>query len=223
MLMVELLEALVVEQGDREWHRDYMLDPSGLIECCQSLAQYDGDTGVIRFSHETVQKFMRNQQLLSCRYVAQVCLSCLGFQEFEIRYGGKALYERYSRNRFAMYAATLWLQFVKGPLESDEAIGSTVLKLLEEEPTRYAILQLKIYELSGQLDGYVHKGQSLMHVLARVGLEELCIRYLKAKFEGYIFSRNRSRLMPIGKVRLMEILVQYFSQKMRSARLFSTS
>jgi hypothetical protein len=40
--------------------------------------------------------------------------------------------------------------------------------------------------------------------------------------DGGVFC-NRSRLMPLGKVRLMESLVQYFSQKMRCTRLFSTS
>jgi hypothetical protein len=186
MLMVELLEALVVEEGDRELHRDYILDPSDIVECCQSLVQYDGDTGVVRFSHETVQKFMRDQQLLSCRYIAQVCLTCLGFQEFATRCcGGKALYERYLRTRFATYAATLWPQFVK-QFESDDAIGPTIFKLLEEEPTRYAILQLERYDASAQRHGYVHKGQSMMHVLSRAGLEELCVCYLKAKFKGYV-------------------------------------
>jgi len=56
--MDELLEALVVEEGDQGLEQDYMLDAAAVIECCKSLVLYEESSGLVRFAHETVQTFI---------------------------------------------------------------------------------------------------------------------------------------------------------------------
>ena len=58
LLMDELLEALVVEDGDQDLQRDDMLQPTDVIECCKSLVVHEISTGLVRFPHYTVQEFI---------------------------------------------------------------------------------------------------------------------------------------------------------------------
>ena len=57
--MQELLEALVVDDGDLDLEFDYLLQPGDVIECCKSLVVHEASSGVARFSHYTVQDAAR--------------------------------------------------------------------------------------------------------------------------------------------------------------------
>ena len=64
LTMSELLEALVVEDAEPDDDiasiLENMLTPADIIECCKSLIIHDDQSGVVRFTHYTVQDFMES-------------------------------------------------------------------------------------------------------------------------------------------------------------------
>src|SRR5271154_5084295 len=118
LLMEELIEALVVEECDRDLERDCMLQPSQVIECCKSLVVYEAETRTVRFTHYTVQEFLVVNVLKSLERpvtIAKSCLTYLAFNVFSHRcLGGNAVIGRTELYRFAPYAALFWNDHVRG-------------------------------------------------------------------------------------------------------------
>ena len=68
--MDELLEALAIgptrmdcdendsDDGDQDLIHENMLQPFQVIECCKSLVLYEESSGLVRFTHYTVQEFI---------------------------------------------------------------------------------------------------------------------------------------------------------------------
>lgn len=57
--MKELREAIIVEEGDVELDEDDFIPEDEIIDICGSLVSYDAGSGVVSFSHEMVQKFLK--------------------------------------------------------------------------------------------------------------------------------------------------------------------
>src|SRR5271154_624078 len=63
--MEELLEALVVEELEQDLTLDEGLQdklaPSDVIDCCKSLVIYEKSSGLVRFTHFTVQEYIESK------------------------------------------------------------------------------------------------------------------------------------------------------------------
>lgn len=60
LLMNEPREVLSIETQlpDTELYPEFFFDPVQIIHCCQSLLEFDKSSGIVRFTHYTVQEFL---------------------------------------------------------------------------------------------------------------------------------------------------------------------
>ena len=115
--MIELREAVAVEDGYTDLEEDDLPDPSVIVECCCSLVTYEHTTGIVRFTHYTVAGFLESKDyILTTVDLARTCLTYLLFDVFE---DGPCCNEeefklRMRRYRFAEYIAQYWETYVRG-------------------------------------------------------------------------------------------------------------
>ena len=139
--MDELREALIVEPDDEELLRDYMFTAEFIIESCQSLVTYDKQTGIVRFTHYTIQEFIQRfgtGNLLSSIDIAKTCLT---YQDFALSAENNvpeavfvpSLLKQY---KFAKYSGRYWCSHVRGEAERDAVISGKVLATLTSDRKR---------------------------------------------------------------------------------------
>jgi hypothetical protein len=186
--MNELLEALVVEEGDRDLKTEDMLPPTEVIECCQSLVLYEESSGLVRFTHYTVQEFITcklEQKLPPIIHLTKTCLTYLLFDAFDtLCLDLKSVEKRVEKYKFSRYAAQFWVLYTKGEAENELDIQRAVLSLLASENKRDSMLQLEKYANSSWGNISFTKGQTLLHVIAKNGLTTICELVLHARING---------------------------------------
>jgi len=184
--MIELLEALVVEDGDRSLQREEMLTPSEVIACCKSLVIYDDTNGLVRFAHYTVKEFIEvrlQQELPPASDLAKTCLTYLAFDEFETPCtDDKSLQDRIQQFDFSRYAAQFWASHVKGDAERLDDIQRAIFGILACDNKRNSMLQIDTYFWSSVSD------QTFLHIVANNGLATICALVL---YGGSIGSSER--------------------------------
>src|SRR5579859_2918133 len=82
LLMDQLREAMVVQIGDTQLEQDCLDDPAFLVEECKSLITYDESSGIVRFTHSTVQDYLEStmsHNLLTTVDIAAILLTYLSF------------------------------------------------------------------------------------------------------------------------------------------------
>jgi hypothetical protein len=174
--MEELLEALVVEDGDRDLERDGMLEPSAVIECCKSLVIYDETSGFVRFAHKTVHDYIEaNIHLLPPPvHLTDTCLTYLSFDVFqEACLDKKSTEKRIQQYRFSLYAAQFWGFHARESEESGD-VQKAVVACFVSEGKRNAILQIAAYANSNGRNISFPTGQTSLHLLAEMGLAKTC-------------------------------------------------
>jgi hypothetical protein len=179
LLMGELLEALVVEDGDRELHREYMLEPEDIIECCKSLVICEASTGLVRFTHYTLQEFLQNfrPNLLSIKQIAKTCLDYLSFDVFDECPDNTSMQTLVDDYMFGMYAAEFWASHVRGEGDQSPEIQLAVIQVWGSERRRHSIAQM-YFDTWRRMN--LETG-TLLHILAEFGLLETSKRVLNAK------------------------------------------
>src|SRR5271163_2873649 len=60
--MEELREILSIrtQPPDKDLYPEYFIDPVLIVHYCQGLVELDHDSGIVRFTHYTVQEFLRD-------------------------------------------------------------------------------------------------------------------------------------------------------------------
>ena len=114
--MNELREALITQDKEYAVDLDEMdmeeLLATDILEICQNLVVYEEISGVVRFSHPTVQEFLESQVFESPPVVdlARTCLAYLQFNEFQggAFFHGRAVEKRMRKYKFSRYAARFW-------------------------------------------------------------------------------------------------------------------
>jgi len=186
--MDELLEVLVVEDGDKCLEREGMLKPSEIVECCKSLVLYEECSGLVRFTHETVQDFIANtveDSLLSPVDLAKTCLTYLGFDELkEPSADAGAFEQRLQDYRFLDYAARYW-DFHVREAEENSDVQFSLIDLVSTESRRNSITQLETYSHSNWVSTEFTKNQTLLHVAAQKGFAIICKRALAIGFNPH--------------------------------------
>src|ERR1700738_3051885 len=83
--MEELREALVLQLGDEDLNHEFMIPPAEIVECCKSLLVHEESSGLVRFTHYTVQRFIADkihQKLPPISDLAKTCAAYLSLPEF---------------------------------------------------------------------------------------------------------------------------------------------
>jgi hypothetical protein len=140
--MQQLLEALVIEEGDNYLHREDMLQPIDIIECCKSLVIQDTSSGLVRFAHYTVQEYIEIHQavLLSRQYLLMVCLTSIALPDGD---------SEYNPQKFRYYARRFWSEHVRG------------------EPERSQNIQCALSQVKKARDLWTDSADSALPILAR--------------------------------------------------------
>ena len=122
--MQELLEALVIEEGDDYLHREDMLQPIDVIDCCKSLVIQDTSSGLVRFTHYTVQEYIGTLRavLLSQQYLSMVCLTSIACRDVP----GRDMITP----TFQDYAFRFWAEHVRGEPEQCRNIQFALNRVL---------------------------------------------------------------------------------------------
>jgi ankyrin repeat protein len=146
ILMEELREALAVESEDTQLHRRYFSEPAYLVEVCKGLITHDVASGVVRFTHSTVQVFLQVEvleSLLTVVDLAKILLTYLSFEIFKEPCKDDAeLNDRMETHVLGRYAARWWPDYVRGQGEHDLQIQSLIFRLLRSHKYIESMLQL---------------------------------------------------------------------------------
>jgi hypothetical protein len=122
--MVELREAVALEDDDCDLQEDDLTPAETLVEVCGSFVIYDKASGVVGFAHETVKEFFASRhlsRLLSEVAIGNACLVYLSFDSFADGScsDNETFTTRLQKRSFGPYAAWYWGKRVKGDGEKD--------------------------------------------------------------------------------------------------------
>lgn len=139
----ELLDALSVRINDKELFRKYRSRKEVLIRQCQSLVRDDPSTGIVEFTHYTVQEFLQKHCsaiLLANEDIAGICLTYLTFDVFE---EGPCYHERMKErvtaHHFLYYAVEFWGVHTRGKGEENVDVQKPLARLFNSLKKRNAI------------------------------------------------------------------------------------
>jgi hypothetical protein len=183
--MDELLEILVVEDSKEDLETESFIEPADVIQCCKSLVLYEESSGIVRFIHETVRDYLKDNIdiLPPAAYLANTCLSFLAFKVFDKPCGGKeCIEERVRKYKFSLYDAQHWGHHAREAEECPD-VQRGIISCFASEGKRNAVLQLEAYANSGMRDFSFPKGHTLLHLLAQTGLARTCSVLLKDKVQ----------------------------------------
>ena len=200
--MEELLEVLVVEDGKHDLETGSFIEPGDVVECCKSLVLYVESSGIVRFTHETVNDYIRDNIdiLPPVTNLTKTCLSYLAFKVFDKPCDGKnSIEERVLKYKFSLYDAQFWGHHARAAEECPD-IQKTIIKCFASEDKRNAVLQLETYANSGLRDISFPKGHTLLHFLARTGLDRTCSVLLNDNQQTTGSSTYFSLYLPLTKV-----------------------
>ena len=185
LTMGELRDAIAVEPGDTDLDPNYLLEPAFIVEISESLISYDENSGIVRFSHFTVYEFLQTLEapsLLSSIDIAKVCLTCLGFDDFESHcIDATSMGERLQKYRLCRYISEYWGFHIR-EAENHEEVQKAAISILASENKRNWVLTMKRYVMFGSGNMFDTRGQSLLHVLAKNGLSIICKLVLEARY-----------------------------------------
>lgn len=167
--MGELLEALVVEDSEPEDQLDdilkQMIAPIDVIDSCKSLVQYEKSSGLVRFSHDTVQEFIADhiEGLPPPLHLAKSCLDYLTLDNFD---------EVHRNSRpFRQYAAQFWDVHTREAEESHD-VQQAALRFLMTPGKVNSMLRF------GSEVGFLERSKgdypNSLHIVAEKGLAKIC-------------------------------------------------
>lgn len=188
--MDQLREALAVEIGDRD-RKENGNSGTAVIDCCLSFVTYEKSTGIVRFLHPSVPRWLgnHNEKLLSEGSLAMTCLSYLNFDVFEEPCTNfTSIEKRVQQYRFSLYAAAYWATHARNDGTQTVAIKDAILKTFRTAGKRNSMHQLSTIiserSLSFQFQSYFHWslertfGKSLFHILVDKRSTSVCMSLL---------------------------------------------
>jgi hypothetical protein len=176
--MKELCELLVVKPGDKEIKRTHRLAPDIVIDACESLVICDEASGIVKFTHFTVNEFL-HEYLKGCTEsapaFAEICLTYLAFNIFhqESCEGNGDLNEWLGDYKAGNYTAWFWAFHTRGDAEDSLAVQESVVMLFGTARKAEAIRRM----WRGSHEDHI----SLLHTIVEHGLATICSFILKAR------------------------------------------
>ena len=178
----ELVELLLVRWGDRALSEEYRMPAADVIDCCQSLIIYNPISGIVEFSHYTVQEYFRSN-VVGLAPVAELAVGCLAYiklDEFAIGpcTNSGDLNLRRQTHRAIQSVAEFWGDFVR-EVEDVSFVQERTLIALADQGRRDAIVQLVCAGAQPWRDPkHFPAGRTVLSLLAGVGLAKICAAVL---------------------------------------------
>jgi hypothetical protein len=185
--MAELRDAIAIREEDVDLGEEDLTQVDDIVQACGSLVVHYPETGIVGYSHEMVQQFLKQRYsdyLLPEVAIAKTCLAYLLFDTFD---DGPAQDEetfkgRRQRRPFALYASYYWGPHIKGATsEDDSEIMELVSRLALSNKRLESVAQLCLEEM-GFLwadAGPKYRGKRLIHMLAEDGVVTLALKTLE--------------------------------------------
>lgn len=199
LLMEELREALSVRLGQTRLNSQALLARGDIIECCQGLVVLEKSSDTVRFTHQTVKNFLQKEHvkdLLSANDIANFCLTYLSFDNFNMSDDRQEREKRAQMYHFIRYATSFWGIHCRGDPENSADIQLAILSLFAPETKRSSFLKMESYlqfpDATLEIDCYSH--QTLLHIIARVGLAKMCevvLDYITDASDMYVSTPDR--------------------------------
>jgi hypothetical protein len=182
--MEELREALLVGEGvqlEDISTNDYPAQE--IVQICESLIIHEESSGTVRFSHTTVQDWLRDSKtyknLPLPADLAKTCLTYLGSNVFsQPCLEQYILVKRLETYKFVSYAVQFWGFHARGDAENLDEIQDFILHAFGSEVRRMSVLEIQEYR------GYYSETlltESIFHVVAKNGLGMICERLLNGR------------------------------------------
>jgi ankyrin repeat protein len=205
--ITELREAIAVRDGDVDIEEEDMMLPEDIVEVCGSFVALDRGSGVVGFSHQTVQEFLRTRyllQLLPEQDMAKTCLTYLLFDEFENGPSSteSSFQERFRQRPFGRYAARFWGVHIKqADVEMDIGIQTMLVRLIGSSYKLDAMSQLARAETAADWDdersGWERK-KALIHILAENNFVKLARAILPQETIVVTLDRPTEEILILG-------------------------
>lgn len=180
--MCELLEALIVKEGDTKLREERLkFKPGDVVEVCESLVVYEERSDIVRFTHYSVQEFLGQQEylekFLSATDLAKICLTYLGLDVFsEPCTDEDSLRDRLNQYKFLCYASQFWGYHTKGDPERSPVIQKAIFDTFTSENKLKLLIQINAYldvNLGGCFKDPSTTKTVIFHILASNGLATL--------------------------------------------------
>jgi Ankyrin repeats (3 copies)/Ankyrin repeat len=198
MVIAELREAVLIEDGDRDVREDIINDLT-IMDCCLSFITYDH--GTVRFIHPSVQRWLKeepqNGKLLSECYLAKTCLTFLNFDLFDEQFYYYGAYDDFRRTYseryiFGHYAWLFWDDHTRN-VEDKVEVQEVALLFLQSKKKRETMLGMEMdfgkwRSWPGPpFPNFSHKPfQTILPLVAERGFATLCAVLLKDRDERYL-------------------------------------
>lgn len=152
MTIEEVAEAIVIEEGIESLDEDVRLnDPMSLLTICGGILSLTDR--YIGLSHYSVQQYLTSERTRQGRAsqffiaeeeadleISKICLTYLGFQNFDIPIANAKIGNRFEHFPFYYYAAENWFRHAKG-----ESINESLTKLATKAFVSYDTLKFKLW------------------------------------------------------------------------------
>jgi hypothetical protein len=198
LFLESIAKAITVKPGSDHLDPDDIPDEDSILKWCSSLIRKDDKTGILSFSHFTVEEFLTDSKLrqdseLSDFYIdgdstglqqvmASICLTYLNFTKFaEWNLTDWEETEKdVDRDPFLEYAAVFWHRHL---CQMDDTCLDLLRRLFAPMKSNNYILWLQIYWPNRARGEAVPKAASTLHLAASLGIEELCEWLLDQKVD----------------------------------------
>lgn len=182
--MDELIDLLVTDLSDKKLS-SYRSSSYDILAVCKGLVIYDSKSDAVGFPHYTVLEYFRkSKKLKAVSYLAQICLTYLNFDEFEQEEckDQKDLSTRLGKYKAVNFISKYWGYYARAS-EDDPDVQKAILSLLTSEKKMSAMLEMEKFQPGEEIFSWEDfhsnlSGQTILHVLAKNGLANMCTHLL---------------------------------------------
>jgi hypothetical protein len=142
LTMDELCEAVVIRPGQKVFEDKLLPDPERILAGGAGFVIHEQDTGIVRFAHYTMQKYLEDHQADNLRPPADLAITCLTYLGFEL-FDGPALDAKEQVRKFMNHAAQCWRLYAEGAMNS-ETIHNLIYAAFRSARRRKLIYSLSL-------------------------------------------------------------------------------
>ena len=180
LTVIELVEALSVEEWETQQNPEYRIHIDFVLQCCAGLITIQDGSDTVHFNHYTVKSYLleHSEMIPPPVYLAKVCLTHLLFEEQSKSasdLGDEINSFPVSHSPFQRYAAENWMVHLKGDGEHDAETLEHVKELLTVQRNFDRMIQL--IALQGDCSFRLP-----LHIVALAGLSEVTNLILKGSW-----------------------------------------
>lgn len=192
---IQEILSIRIDPPDSILYPEYFISPNQVINSCQGLVELDHDSGILQFTHYTVQEFLKDKyldKLLGPTDLAKICLTYLTFHIFDCGPcpNEDTFHKRLKSYRFSAYAAQYWGLYVRGEGEKDPEILAALFRLFSSPSKCNAIRQHQVQiNRPWRLESMASFAWTPLHIIAQEGLTTVYKKFISIS-SNLVFDRH---------------------------------